>query len=63
MKKTFTLFVLLALASILNAQQAGVTKSAAAATLDQITGNLTFGSGKTLTATAGATAFPTLPPA
>ncbi len=55
MKKTFTLFVLLALASILNAQQAGVTKSAAAATLDQITGNLTFGSGKTLTATTGAT--------
>lgn len=49
MKKIFTLFAFSVLA--LNAQQQGVTKSTSAATLDQITGNLVVGSGKSITAT------------
>ena len=61
MKNLIALF-LLALAS-LNAQQQAVTKSAAAATLDQITGNLVIGNGKSLTAsgngTIAATSFAT----
>jgi hypothetical protein len=53
MKKFLTLFALSVIT--LNAQQQGVFKSSAAATLDQITGNLTFGSGKTLTGATGST--------
>jgi len=59
MKNTFSLFLLVALAYGQTAygQTANVQKSLATATLNQISGDLTFGSGKTLTMQSGSTLY------
>lgn len=59
MKNTLSLFLLVALAYGQTAygQTANVQKSLATATLNQISGDLTFGSGKTLTMQSGSTLY------
>lgn len=52
MKRTLLLFIV---ASLAYGQTANVQKSTATATLNQISGDLTFGSGKTLTLASGST--------
>ena len=52
MKRTLLLFIV---ASLAYGQTANVQKSTATATLNQISGDLTFGSGKTLTMASGST--------